>query len=510
VKEWAALNEECKGLLREQSQLTSTPFNRQNEIEVRHNRMEVIRNYLWGQKGDCEDLAAETTTDYDLVKRRPKTMASFTLPYVSKQFWNSSSNLSSGRMNLRSSPCFDAQTKQELWPLMFQFVSDAFQIRDRGENGFTNKVVNSICLASGASLKTMNEKSQALKKPIERGDFPSYAHFLQGLCGEQQGGHACPLDVQFGPKTEFINEGEVVASICSATVLKSGILEATKPCKVDRSVKSGNNTSIVDLNISMGKMQVDLKEMPLNVAKNVVYKACESQINCGLNTRNAGYICAIPLEIQAASKFYTAWSSLGSAFCISGEFRDDATGRIISADMNNLQTMIEERHENARYNVSKIAWNLEYGKGESNATNCLCVDFKCSPREKELVQIMCAELEPSQGMEQEHLDALMKMGVFIDCGWNNDRYTSMQSKVPAGNTKLALEILVRNQNGSISAADVMQCVTVEDVKQMHVGNIFHHLSATLGMDCNGATFRWINQDLGLVQNVVIDFGQSVA
>ena len=45
---------------------------------------------------------------------------------------------------------------------------------------------------------------------------------------------------------------------------------------------------------------------------------------------------------------------------------------------------------------------------------------------------------------------------------------------------------------------------------MHVGNIFHHLSATLGMDCNGATFRWINQDLGLVQNVVIDFGQSVA
>jgi hypothetical protein len=393
---------------------------------------------------------------------------------------------------------------------MFQFVSDAFQIRDRGENGVTNKVVNSICLASGASLKTMNEKSQALKKPIERGDFPSYAHFLQGLCGEQQGGHACPLDVQFGPKTEFINEGEVVASICSATVLKSGILEATKPCKVDRSVKSGNNTSIVDLNISMGKMQVDLKEMPLNVAKNVVYKACESQINCGLNARNAGYICAIPLEIQAASKFYTAWSSLGSAFCISGEFRDDATGRIISADMNNLQTMIEERHENARYNVSKIAWNLEYGKGESNATNCLCVDFKCSPREKELVQIMCAELEPSQGMEQEHLDALMKMGVFIDCGWNNDRYTSMQSKVPAGNTKLALEILVRNQNGSILAADVMQCVTVEDVKQMHVGNIFHHLSATLGMDCNGATFRWINQDLGLVQNVVIDFGQSVA
>jgi len=511
VKEWIALNEECKSLLKEKSQLLSAPaFNRQNEIETRHTRMEVIRNNIWGENGDCEDLAAGVTTDYWLVKNRPKIMSSFTLPYVGKQILNSSSDSSSVQMNLRSSPCFDVQTKQELWPLMFQFVSDAFQIRDRGENGFTNEVVNSICLASGASLKTMNERSQGLNKPIERGDFPSYAHFLQGLCGDQQGGHACPLDVQFGPKKEFINEGEVVASICSATVLKSGILEATKPCKIDRSVKSNNNTSIVDLNISMGKMQVDLKEMPLNVAKNVVYKACETQINSSLTARNAGYLCAIPLEIQAASKFYTAWSSLGSAFCISGEFRDDATGRIISADMKNVQTMITEQRENARYNVSKIAWNLEYGKGESNETNCLCVDFECSPREKDLVKIMCAELEPSQGMGQEHLDALMNMGVFIECGWNNGRYTSMQSKVPAGSTKIALEMLVRNENGSISAADVMQCVTVEDVKQKHVGNILHHLSATLDMDCRGASFRWINQDLGLVQNVVIDFGQSVA
>jgi len=105
---------------------------------------------------------------------------------------------------------------------------------------------------------------------------------------------------------------------------------------------------------------------------------------------------------------------------------------------------------------------------------------------------------------------LMNMGVFIECGWNNGRYTSMQSKVPAGSTKIALEMLVRNENGSISAADVMQCVTVEDVNQKHVGNILHHLSATLDMDCKGANFRWINQDLGLVQNVVIDFGQSVA
>jgi hypothetical protein len=250
--------------------------------------------------------------------------------------------------------------------------------------------------------------------------------------------------------------------------------------------------------------------MPLNVAKNVVYKACETQINCGLNVRNAGYECAIPLEITAASKFYTAWSSLGSAFCISGEFRDDGTGRIISADMKNLRTMLAEGQQNARYNVNKIAWNLEYDKGESNATNCLCVDFKCSPREKELVRMMCTELESNQGMGQEHFHAFMNMGVFIDAGWKNGRYTSMQSKIPTENTKLALEILVRNKTGSISAADVMQCLTVEDVKQTHVGNIFHHLSATLGMDCNGASFRWINQDLGLVQNVVIDFGRSMS
>jgi hypothetical protein len=113
-------------------------------------------------------------------------------------------------------------------------------------------------------------------------------------------------------------------------------------------------------------------------------------------------------------------------------------------------------------------------------------------------------------MGQEHFHAFMNMGVFIDAGWKNGRYTSMQSKIPTENTKLALEILVRNKTGSISAADVMQCVTVEDVKQTHVGNIFHHLSATLGMDCKGANFRWINQDLGLVQNVVIDFGKSMS
>jgi hypothetical protein len=50
----------------------------------------------------------------------------------------------------------------------------------------------------------------------------------------------------------------------------------------------------------------------------------------------------------------------------------------------------------------------------------------------------------------------------------------------------------------------MKCTNNAEVKQQKVSVILHHISNVLNMNCTEANFRWINQDFGVIQNMMID------
>lgn len=112
-------------------------------------------------------------------------------------------------------------------------------------------------------------------------------------------------------------------------------------------------------------------------------------------------------------------------------------------------------------------------------------------------------------MSQDQFAAIMQMGIRLDCGWNAGTYTSMRPKIQSFDTKMPLQILVRTLEGCLSAENVMKCMTETQVKQHKEAVVSHHLSNALDMDCAGASFRWINQDFGIVDNIVVDLGDAV-
>jgi hypothetical protein len=68
---------------------------------------------------------------------------------------------------------------------------------------------------------------------------------------------------------------------------------------------------------------------------------------------------------------------------------------------------------------------------------------------------------------------------------------------------------VRTSEGCLTADNVMKCMTTTQLKQHTEAVLFHHISNALDMDCAGASFRWINQDFGVVMNMVVELGDAL-
>jgi hypothetical protein len=512
VQEYRRMQSECTTLLKQKSQ-TASAFSGQDKIEELDKGMTKIRNKIWGLYGDCEDEAAGITMVYKILKDYPEMVFEPTKPYISKQILSSSKD--------------DGGLKVATWSRIPTFISRALRkyakvdvakgdsgislSADAIPEGTTREIVNGICVANGASLQ---QSMARLRESLDKGrlplreDFESNSKFVQAMCGEKLGGHACPFQIECGPERELINDGRVLATSYLATIWKGEVLEATKPCTQNLNSKFVRPLKNVDVNISMGERTLDMKAVPLNMAMNTIAQAFQIKINEHLSKQKAGLCCAIPLDISAASSFYATFSSLGGDFCVSAELRDEDTGKIKSIHTKNMQHVLDKRPENVRYVGAKLAWDLEYGT-ESQKTEVLCVKFKPSQRERDIISMACKEVGEMHRMSKEQFAAIMQMGIRLDCGWNGDTYTSMRPKIQECATKMPLQILVRTLEGCLSAENVMKCMTETQVKQHKESVVCHHLSNALDMDCTGASFRWINQDFGVVDNIMVELGDAV-
>ena len=512
VQEYCRMQTECAALLKQKSQ-TGSAFGGQDKIEELDRGMTKIRNKIWGLYGDCEDEAAGITMQYRIMRDYPEMVFEPIKPYMSKQ--------------ILSSPKDDGGLKARIWSRVPKFISNALQRHTQGgvakgetgislsadtiAEGVTREIVNGICVANGASLQ---QSMARLRESLDKGklpmreEFESNSKFVQAMCGDKLGGHACPFQIERGPERELINDGRVVATSYVATIWKGEVLEATKPCTQNLNSKFVRPAKNVDVNISMGERTLDMKAVPLNMAMNTIAQAFQIKINEHLNQKKAGLCCAIPLDISAASSFYATFSSFGGDFCVSAELRDEDTGKITSIHTKNMQHVLDKRPENVRYVGAKLAWDLEYG-AESPKTEVLCVKFKPSRREMDIISMACKEVGEMHRMSKEQFAAIMQMGIRLDCGWNADTYTSMRPKTQDCAAKMPLQILVRTLEGCLSAENVMKCMTETQVKQHKESVVCHHLSNALDMDCSGASFRWINQDFGVVDNIMVELGDAV-
>lgn len=511
IQEWRNLQTECTALLKQKSQM-ATPFGGQDKMEELNKAMTKIRNKIWGLYGDCEDEAAGITMLYMVLKDYPEMVFEQTKPYMSKQILSSKD---------------DGGLKPSWWSQLTNFVSKGLKRHtkqdvpkadngislsaDATAEGVTRKIANGICVANGASLQQSMARLRASLdsgKLPSRENFESNTKFVQAVCGEKLGGHACSFQIECGPERPLINDGRVFATSYVATVWKGEVLEATKPCTQNLNSKITRPTKNVDVNISMGERTLDMKAVPLNMAMNTIAQAFQIKINEHLTKEKAGLCCAIPLDISAASSFYATFSSLGGDVCVSAELRDDDTGKVTSIHTRNMQALLDKQPQNVRYVGGKLAWDLEYGV-ESPKTEVLCVKFQPSQREMDIISMACKEVGEMHRMSQDQFAAIMQMGIRLDCGWNAGTYTSMRPKIQSFDTKMPLQILVRTLEGCLSAENVMKCMTETQVKQHKEAVVSHHLSNALDMDCAGASFRWINQDFGIVDNIVVDLGDAV-
>lgn len=475
--------------------------------------MVKIRNKIQYEYGDCEDLASLVTLAFRMAKDKPEKVSGMTLQYVDNQIW--------------PSPDGSGPLKQALWPRMAMFVSKCLKMHETGESGgeidvclaadptstapmrqsVRRDVVNGICVASGASLQTKIDLIAGLARPA-RGDSKDFPDYVKRLCGDKLGGHCCPFQIECGPERELINDGHMTAVCYDARIWAGEVLEATKPCKQNLAVKFAGPVKNVDINISMGDKTLDMKSVPLNIAMNTIGQAFQSNLNEHFKKQNTSLTCAVPMDIAAASSFYSAFSSLGGDVVVSAELRDDDTGRITSVHTKNMQHVLDSQPENVRYVGAKLAWDVEYG-AQSQKTEVLCVKFTPSRRELDTISMACHEVGQMHSMSKEQFATIMQMGIRIDCGWSGDTYTSLCPKAQSCATKMPLEILVRTLDGCLTAENVMKCMTSTQLKQHTEAVLFHHISNGLDMDCAGATFRWINQDFGVVENMVVELGDAI-
>jgi hypothetical protein len=506
LMEWNRLNGEMVKLLSEKSRM-GIDFKENDKIEQLNTQMINIRNDVQYLQGDCEDLAAIYTVQYAMAKDRPEFISKMTQEYLGYEIWPTSAE--------------NIPLLKELWPRMATLISTAMKMRERGDvptpkkmNGslsqrenyrqsYKHKVSTGICIANGASLQQrLANHSLHTKDVISRENYPSFGKFVGALCGTELGGHACTFQIECGPERELINDGLNIAHCYNATVHKHMVLEATKPCIQGQDMKI-SSAKIVDLNISLGDKEINLKQVPMDIAMNTIGQAYQNNINAYFKKNNTGLYCAVPMDISAASSFYSTFSSFDGDVCISVERRDDITGKVIPIETKNIDQVLDTQPENVRYVGAKLAWDAERGT-ESSKTEVLCVKFTPSQREMDIIYMACKEVGMIHKMSKEHLDGIMKMGIRIESGWNGDTYTSMRPDAPKRIDKMPLEILVRTTNGGLSAENVMKCTNNAEVKQQKVSVILHHISNVLNMNCTEANFRWINQDFGVIQNMMID------
>jgi hypothetical protein len=258
----------------------------------------------------------------------------------------------------------------------------------------------------------------------------------------------------------------------------------------------------------MGDKTLDMKAVPLNIAINTIGQAFQNNLNTHFKEQKTGLCCAVPMDIAAAKSFYSAFSSLGGNVVVSAEVRDDDTGRITSVRTKNMQHLLDTQPENVRYVGAKLAWDVEHG-AESQKTEVLCVKFRPSQKELDIISMACHEVGQMHSMSKEQFATIMEMGIRVDCGWNADTYTSLRPKAQSCATKMPLEILVRTTDGCLTAENVMKCMTTTQLKQHTEAVLFHHISNALNMDCADASFRWINQDFGVVENMVVELGDAL-
>jgi hypothetical protein len=522
VREYRRMKAECTALFLEKARMESALnapagglLKASERLQANFTDMTKIRNKIQYLRGDCEDLAGLLTLGYALAKDRPEKVSAMTLPYVDKQIWASSEN--------------NGALKKALWPRMAMFTSKCMKMHQAGEAGgeidaclaadptslalmpkqsIRREVVNGICVANGASLseKIGLMAGQAVM-PL-RGDSNNFPDYVKKVCGSKLGGHCCPFQIECGPERDLIDDGHMKAVCFDARIWAGEVLEATKPCKQNLDVKFAGPVKNVDVNICMGDKTLDMKAVPLDIAMNTIGQAFQNNLNAHFKTEKTGLCCAVPMDIAAASSFYSAFSSLGGDVCVSAEVRDDDTGRITSVHTKNMQHVLDTQPENVRYVGAKLAWDVEYGAA-SHKTEVLCVKFAPSKKELDLISMACQEVGQMHSMSKEQFATIMEMGIRIDCGWSGDTYTSLCPKAQSCPTKMPIEILVRTSEGCLTADNVMKCMTTTQLKQHTEAVLFHHISNALDMDCAGASFRWINQDFGVVMNMVVELGDAL-
>ena len=522
VREYRRMKAECTALFLEKTRMESAlnapagvVLKAATRLEVLFTDMTKIRNKMQYEKGDCEDLAGLLTSVYALAKDKPEKVSAMTLPYVDKQIWASSEN--------------NGALKQALWPRMAMFVSKCMKMHEAGETGgeidvclaadptsnatvqketILRQVVNGICVASGASLTEKINLRAGHPEIPSRGDSKDFPDYVKTVCGLKLGGHCCPFQIECGPERDLIDDGHIKAVCFDARIWAGEVLEATKPCKQNLDVKFAGPVKNVDVNICMGDKTLDMKAVPLNIAINTIGQAFQNNLNAHFKEQKTGLFCAVPMDIAAAKSFYSAFSSLGGNVCVSAEVRDDDTGRITSVRTKKMQHLLDTQPENVRYVGAKLAWDVEHG-AESQKTEVLCVKFRPSQKELDIISMACHEVGQMHSMSKEQFATIMEMGIRIDCGWTADTYTSLRPKAQSCATKMPLEILVRTTDGCLTAENVMKCMTTTQLKQHTEAVLFHHISNALNMDCADASFRWINQDFGVVENMVVELGDAL-
>lgn len=517
VREHRRLQNECAALLLEKSR-TGTAWAGEEKLQKVFADMTTIRNNVSNLYGDCEDLANLVKITYAMVKDEPDKMSAMTQPHVGDQVWPEADK---GGANFA--------LKQELWPRIWRLISKGMQMHETGEPGgeidtalaadptsnaqtgrqtVTRKVVNGICVANGASLQQTIDRNALRATPPMRSDFDDFPAFVKAVCGDKLGGHACPFQIECGPERPLISDGNVEAVCFGVGLYKGLVLEATKPCKQNLDVQFAGPVKKVDVNICMGDKTLDMKAVPLNTAMNTIGQAFQNNLNAHFKKQNSGLRCAVPMDISAASTFYSTFSSLDGHLCVSAELRDDDTGKVSSIRTRDMQHLLDTQPENVRYVGAKLAWDVEFG-AESQKTEVLCVKFKPSQRELDMISMVCKEVGQIHRMSKDHFATIMQMNVRLDCGWSGDTYTTLRPKLQSCPTKMPLEILVRTLDGCLSAENVMKCMTTTQLKQHTESILFHHIAAALEMDCAGASFRWINQDFGVVENMVVELGDAL-